>query len=492
MSFTGLVLGGIDVPIIYSIDTNYVDNPYFDVDLTGWTSPDGGTTGRVLDDEAYGEYVATINGVKKTIEYEYNLGSTDPSGKTFIVSLRLKSDVARNVPIKLLIEDSAGTPNVETFVNTAVVATTSMNRFFLVGTVDGSTLTTADYTLKVQIQSTSNIVSGTTSFDHVYLTEVLDTYTLTQPKTSGSEISNIEFEKVLFGKNELWSGKQQEFNKRWRINFFAQWDYMNISEETLRKQIAEASRLFVKPHDDVNWGFHGLWDGNFFKKYSMNRFIGHKGIIPIKGTELLTKAGTELIDNISAEELLVLDTFTDTPSTDIESHTSDSGHSWKEDAGGARIDAAGAELDTFGVQWRGVVEDIVANAIVQCDFRCTAGASWDAGLMLRRKSNEDYIKASINMGITDDLTIDEIIESPFSSNNIATVSGPGLSNSTVYTLYAEVNGTSIYIAVKNSSGAILVSASATTSFNLTEDDYGMVFGVSSAFFADDFQIKQYS
>jgi hypothetical protein len=258
---------------------------------------------------------------------------------------------------------------------------------------------------------------------------------------------------------------------------------MNTSEEILRKQIAEASRLFVKPHDDRDWGFHGIWDGNFLKKYSMNRFIGHKGIIPIKGTELLLKFPSE---EIESGQLIVYDSFTDANGTVITSHTTDSNHTYSDH--GTPV----AEIQSNELQTTSTADQILfidtseSDCIVRLKFNNkSADVSWSVRLYLRHTGISDHIQIQASHGTPSQLVLNETDGGVGTTHDSVNVT---IDNNTYYILYAKMIGNLITGELRDNDENILASVSGEITFNQTETEHGFYLAQSTAIFIDDFKI----
>lgn len=294
MSFTNVV-GGVGPPTFFKIDDNFVINPYFDQNTTGW-SVSGGTLVRTSQSDAYGEFMGEFQhatGIPYTsVQKDLGVAATN---KKFLASFRAKSDVQRDVLIE--ISDSAGL----IVVSKTFAIGIEPKKYLIKGDNIGLTL---NQFIELRIHGTDVSGIGFINFDHVYFTEVLDTIILPLPATLGGQTDKLIFEKIVRGRNELWSGAVQEFGKKWRPNYLGRWDHLEITEEMARQKISDAGKIFIQPHDDVDFGFLGIWDGDIERQYSLNRYIGHKGTIPIKGIEFLHEFPFDLA--ITAEILGVV------------------------------------------------------------------------------------------------------------------------------------------------------------------------------------------
>jgi len=266
------ILGGYDVPRFLIIDPeNYCTNPYFmDGNVTGY----GGLyqVQAAIKDEAYAEYMGKIyySAMSATYVSVTKLMSSTPLDRTFLLSLRYMSGFAFQIAF------CVDTAIVQTV---AIPAATVPTRVMFAVTLE--TLATAGAEVSFRIYG-SIASEADLYFDQVLFTEALEDIELPQPQRS-----YLQFEEVLTGSNERWDGLLQKINRRWRPHYYAEWDYLSKEDELKRQKINEADMLFVLPHKDSSWGIKGQWDGDFYRRYPWDRFKGHTGNTPIKGSEFL-------------------------------------------------------------------------------------------------------------------------------------------------------------------------------------------------------------
>ncbi len=287
------VIGGIAQPLFLAMDNNFVTNRYFDQNTTGWLTT-GGTLTRPARVNAYGEFMANHVSVAalESAYWEEDLGvaATD---KKFLASFRAQSDQARDVLIEI-IDDNDVVVVSDTF-SIGILP----KRILLYGDNIGTTLTQR---IRLKIHSADSAVNGYIDFDHVFFSEVLQTIDLPLSSVQGGEPDKVKFEKIVQGKNELWNGEIQEFGKKWRPHYMGRWDHLEVVEEMQRQLIANAARIFVLPHRDTSFGFLGIWDKNIERKYSLNRYIGHRGTVPIMGIEYLLEFPADTVAEIIGVE----------------------------------------------------------------------------------------------------------------------------------------------------------------------------------------------
>lgn len=290
MSFAGNVLGGVTTPIFYKIEDNYCENPYFNEDTSGWVESTGGILTRInTDAEAYGEYMGRIqySSDLQNVTFVESLAAA-PANRTFLVSLRMKSQISGGQTVSIQFVDE----NSQTFGTNSFAVTEEARRYLIVA-LDNVPNVTSPYSVTLRIWGTEASGDSDLLFDHVYFTEVLSSISMPLPKVQSGEPDQIRFQKIVQGRNMLWDGNIQEFGKKWRPYYLGRYDYLSGASEIGRQQVNEASKVFVLPHSDVNWGFLGIWDGDFKRRYSFGRYIGHKGMIPIKGIEYVRYIPTE-------------------------------------------------------------------------------------------------------------------------------------------------------------------------------------------------------
>ena len=290
MSFESLVLGGVTSPVFFKMDDNYVTNPYADQNTTGWVAS-GGSLVREVHSNAYGEYMFDFS---YTTDFEYAYWQEDlgaaATNKKFLASFRAVADSPQDILVQ--ITDSTGV----VIKSTVFTIGETSKKYVLYGDVIGTTL---NQFIQLRIYATDVSGTGQVNFDHVFFSEVLDTISMPSTKIQNGDPDLLKFKKIIRGKNELWDGNIQEFGKIWRPNYVGTWHHMNPTTELSRQRVAQAGRVFVLPHSDIDWGFLGIWDGDFVRRYSFNRYIGHTGNIPIKGIEYIHELPLEITGGLA-------------------------------------------------------------------------------------------------------------------------------------------------------------------------------------------------
>lgn len=283
-----LVLGGIDTLKIYRVSPNFVTNKYFTSGITGWADSTPSLS-RIIDTDAFGEYMGRI-------AYTGGLGyafwrhtqSVNIQNRTFLATWRAKSLGEQKFKAEF-----ASLVTGEVFGTQTFDVDEIPRKYFLVAPTTVSTNT--PHSVEIRIYGTEVTGNADLRFDAVYFGEALEEFSFVQPKVVSGESSFMTFEPVGFGRNELWDGEIQEFNKKWRPNYFARWDAMDVTDERFRQRIAVADLLFCIPHIDSDFGFLCRWDGDFQRRYAFGKFLAHKSLIVLKGNELVKEFPIDVV-----------------------------------------------------------------------------------------------------------------------------------------------------------------------------------------------------
>lgn len=281
-----LVLGGLDRPRFLVIDQNFCSNPFFDVNTTGWTFQTtagagvGSNLSRYFHSSAFSRnYLGRLEliGTLSNAYYQYN-AEANLQFRTFMARFRARvgeGEASREIVCDMVSSDETLDGSETTF-----TVTDEMQDFFLIGTaiLSGDA---PEYYIRLRIFGADHVTSGVLYFDNVYFTEVFNDIVLPQPNNS-----SLNFNKIIYGTNKLWVGKEQEFSKRWQPVYHAFYqDHLIGGYEVYRQKLSQAENLFCMPHQDVDWGFVGIWSGDLHRQYAWDRFIAHKGEVNIKGME---------------------------------------------------------------------------------------------------------------------------------------------------------------------------------------------------------------
>lgn len=280
------VVGGVKTPRIVEIGENFCINPRLTENLDGWTSNNAVflPISRVADPQAYEEYMLRI--FHSTSQYTFIqyttedvLPSYDFDVKKILVAFRIKDVSLNGGEQKIIkIELAAGTAPIN---YKEIVITNKVKRVAMVFEWN-NVLGYPFFNLRFYNGNTFQN-NGDIRIDDVYINVVIQDYNF-----ECCDETYLTFDKTTVGQHELFDGKIQQYNKRWRPNFYAHYAVLNKKQEIYRQSIAESlNNLFIFPHIDFMWGFFGIWDENFERRYSFNKYIGHDSVIVIKGSEML-------------------------------------------------------------------------------------------------------------------------------------------------------------------------------------------------------------
>lgn len=282
---TNAVVGGVKTPRILEVGENACTDPRLANGLNGWTSNDVRLEiSRIYDEKAYEEYMLRLYHNESLYTFvQYTTGwivaEYDFNIKKVLVAFRIKDESLSDGEQKIVKIELANATIPLT--SREIVITNKIKRIAFV--FEWSVILGYPFfNLRFYTGNSFNEI-GDIRIDDIYINVVIGDYNF-----ECSDESNLTFEKTVTGQHELIDGKIQEYNKRWKPNFFAHWTALNRTQELYRQSIAETiNKLFIIPHIDFLWGFFGIWDVNFERKYSFNRFISHDSSITIKGNEYL-------------------------------------------------------------------------------------------------------------------------------------------------------------------------------------------------------------
>lgn len=275
-----LILGGLDKPRMLLCTDNWDTNPYFNDNFSNWTKVGSNGTLELLNSTtAYGNsvlnyYSATVSASDDYIYTEYSVFAklaTTVGTKKFIFSARIKTDEL----MELIITDNSS------YTKTIEIEPTNGD-FIKIYTITDITTASTSNVIQVRLKTKNTPGDFSIQMDNVFFSQVTSDIVLNQPNDS-----KLVFKEFVLGRNELWSGKIQRFNRKWKPIFVAKWEYIIAEDEQNRQLIYQAQNIFCIPHQDVYWGFIGIMDGDLERQYSFSRFFGHTGDLEIIGTEYL-------------------------------------------------------------------------------------------------------------------------------------------------------------------------------------------------------------
>ncbi len=266
-----LILGGVGRPRILVIGENLCSNPYFNEQLTtGYVKTGSGTFDTLLHEDGIGDYMGRLvlsGSGTTTIDYEYDYGSA-VLNKMFLMTVRVQSQYGCTIKARSSVE-------LETLDIPASNNPEKTRTYYMIVEVD----TGSGNSIFFRIQGTDDI---NFKFDNLYLTEITRDTLFPQPQES-----YLEFKKFMDGENTLWNGKHQQFNFKYKPVYYCRFDFHSAAYEFLRQEISQNKIVFCIPHTDTTWGFRCFWAEDFFRKYSFNKFFGHRGTIVLEAEEYI-------------------------------------------------------------------------------------------------------------------------------------------------------------------------------------------------------------
>jgi hypothetical protein len=271
-----LVLGGVGKPRFLILDDNLVTKMSIDIN-DGWFMSDVVNLNleQVADPDSYHSFMlrAWHTTGNHFAFYNHTFSTGTIGGKVLLLNFRAKSPLQGS--FKVALYDSGD------LIDEIDFPLTERIQFYSV--VFSVPETNTDNTLQIRFYPSTEEGEGDLYFDNVHMAEVQGDITLPQPNNS-----YVRFEKKsrMFG--ELYSEMPYEVEKRYRPHYHAFYYALERLDEVSRQAISEAKKVYVFPHIDSNFGFLGVWDKEFERKYSFNRFFAHESIIPIKGMFSLT------------------------------------------------------------------------------------------------------------------------------------------------------------------------------------------------------------
>lgn len=300
------VIGGVYSPRFLLVGDNLCTNPRMAENTSGWTSNQSISRSSNLD--AFSEYMLKLSWVTASVSYVQYRIELDSNNKKFLVSFRIKTELD-TYDSKVEVVGANGqkigdyeielTPNIKkvSFVTNSSSSSGDEIKLRIYGTKDGR----------------SNV---SVYIDDVYISEVMGDYIMSQPNES-----YINWIQEYSGKNEMADGKIQIFDKRWRPEYWCNFQYYEKQYEEYRQRVAEGKyRVFVFPNHDFYFGFFCYWDGDYKRVPPFGRFFGHSGEMKLLGSEYFSRTihPIETIrDPIITYEFLIK--AADTTDPDVES-----------------------------------------------------------------------------------------------------------------------------------------------------------------------------
>lgn len=278
------VVGGISKPRFLKVGENLFTNPRFNNgSYSQWTYHGSWLTGgrTIVDDDAFNEYMGRLNVSQDDNAYVVgDINTNLLTGTKVLITFRIKSAILDSHEIDVILQMASSKGAYGIAVDSKVITINEkIKRVSLVGDIGD---TPGSY-VGVRIHLGEGVSSNSDlRFDDLYICEIYEDYTMKEPN-----VNFLEFSREVQGSNELWDGKIQEHDVAWRPNFHCDFQFMNKEFESIRQRIIEMNTIFVIPHIDFGWGFFGTMMDSYRREYPWDRYLGHKGVISIRGKELL-------------------------------------------------------------------------------------------------------------------------------------------------------------------------------------------------------------
>ena len=276
------VLGGVEQPRFLLCGVNYVLNGDFEVDTVGWTAVEGSSMQqRATDETDYGRYVIQVQqpvGGSSVGGIQYNISfGADAAGTTWAMTFALSGNdytmSVRLVAGGVAYPSDAG----------EVISNTTRQMYFCKQIALPSSAT--GQTIALQFRTETN---GRFCLDHVAARQIEHDYVVPNPNRSYEQ----KWVKELRSEYELIDGRRQEYLAGWRFMATLDFQYLEKTDEVLRTTISEAGHLIFFPHMDEDFFSNVVWDREFERRYA-EVFVGHIGIIPLRGLELVREKPTD-------------------------------------------------------------------------------------------------------------------------------------------------------------------------------------------------------
>jgi len=286
------VLGGVEKPKIVMIeDTNLCTNGSFETNLTGWTTSSGVDAERIADSELMrGDYCLRISantaGTTDLTRFVHTPDSGTIAGDIFLASFMMRTeDQLRKAATVVLSADTSGW-----WSQTDVFVGPEWEQFTIIGEAE------TDAVGGIRIQFSPNNygidprVGQYLRIDNVQLYKVTKQYILADPQAYTQS-----FDRQIEVTNETIEGVIKEYSKGYRYTANLVYEFLNPVQEKIRTEMSGANAMFFFPHEDSRFAQKVIWNKGFDRKYFHDRYLGHTGIVSLKGVQLMQKQPTDIV-----------------------------------------------------------------------------------------------------------------------------------------------------------------------------------------------------
>lgn len=286
------VLGGVEKPKIVMIeDTNLCTNSNFETNLTGWTASSAADMERIADSELLrGDYCLRISsntaGAYGIVYFDHTPNSGTIAGDIFLVSFMMKTeDQVRKAASVILCAGTSGW-----WTKTDIFVGPEWEQFTLIGEVETDAIGTFRIQFSPNNWGVDPRIDQYLRIDDVQLYKVTKQYTLADPQAYTQS-----FDRQIEATNETIEGTIKEYSKGYRYTTNLVYEYLNPVQEKVRAEMAGSSAMFFFPHQDSRFAQKVIWDKGFDRKYFNARYLGHTGIVSLKGVQLMQKQPTDIV-----------------------------------------------------------------------------------------------------------------------------------------------------------------------------------------------------
>lgn len=271
-----LVYGGVGRPRFILCDANLVENGEFEVDDTDWQEVAGATHHVWASTEtAYGEQAMFFEGAALARMQTLVDVDQEIQGQQIAITFATRSDAETRIEVGLYVvgaSQSLGTYAV------------GMTQQYTLAAVDQGLVTLAGTTCFLGFKL-PDAVTEWIELDHVSFRLVSRAAELENPAGAYEQ----DWEKILQAAYELIDGSTKEYLQGWRYTARLDYTYLSDVEETTRAQISRAAHIIFQPHQDDSFIVDARWNKAYARRYPEEVFVGHRGVIPLIGVELLNQ-----------------------------------------------------------------------------------------------------------------------------------------------------------------------------------------------------------
>ena len=283
MTWDGNVIGGIASPrALVCSGYNLIENYSFEDNLDDWTGTGVDYTGQFDSTAPHGstvlEFEDSNDASLGAVYNQINIGEAI-GGKTFVITFYVKNADNTSSTAMIAFETSLGNQD---YTKTFSTISTAWRKITYTITW-GATLTQQYFYVALFCREDYTEPNLLTRFDYFELYEVDGDYTL---KTSNQFTQN--YLKELNYSDESLDGRERESIKGWRYTANLNYQFLEAADAATLVYLSEASFIVFYPHSDHTFSVTVRWNGDFGLNYPWDRYLGHRIVMPLRGTELVS------------------------------------------------------------------------------------------------------------------------------------------------------------------------------------------------------------